>query len=180
MKKILKSALFTLVFGFSTSLFAQKFGYIDANELLTLMPEKAGAEIQIQNYAKELEAQLKTMTAEFDSKVADYQSKSATMTEAIKKTKEKELMDLQERIKEFQSTAQGEIEKKQNELLQPMIEKARKAIEEVAKENKFTYVFDSGAGLLLYKPEGDDISPLVRKKLNITATSAPAPAGPKK
>ncbi len=182
MKKILKSALFTLVFGISTSIYAQKFGYIDTNELLASMPEKSNAETQIQNYAKELEVQLKTMSAEFDSKVADYQAKSATMTEAIKKTKEKELMDLQERIKEFQSTAQGEIERKEKELLQPMIEKAKKGIEEVAKENKFTYVFDSGVGVLLYKPEGDDIMPLVRKKLNITAPVAPAqgPVGPRK
>ena len=90
MKKILKSALFTLVFGISTSIYAQKFGYIDTNELLASMPEKSNAETQIQNYAKELEAQLKTMSGEFDSKVADYQAKSATMTEAIKKTKEKE------------------------------------------------------------------------------------------
>jgi outer membrane protein len=179
MKKMIKTALFSLVLGLSTSVYAQKFGYIDTNELLASMPEKSNAETQIQNYAKELEAQLKTMSGEFDTKVADYQSKAATMTEAIKKTKEKEIMDLQERIKEFQASAQGEIERKEKELLQPMIEKAKKAIEEVAKENKFTYIFDSGVGVLLYKPEGDDIMPLVRKKLNITAPAA-APAAPKK
>jgi outer membrane protein len=167
MKRIFQVVFALLTLGTVNTVFAQKFGYVDTQELLMTMPERAGAEQQLQNYAKELEAQLKTMSGEWEAKVSDYQSKSATMTDAIKRTKEKEIVDLEGRIKEFQSSAQDEIERKEKELLQPMIEKAKKAIEEIAKEQKFTYVFDSSVGVLLFKPDGDDILPLVKKKLNI-------------
>lgn len=174
MKRIFQAVILSTILAFSTEAFAQKFGYVDTQELLSAMPERAQAETDIQNYAKELESQLRAMSTEWESKYGEYQAKATTMTDAIKKTKEKEIMDLEARIKEFQATAQDEIANKEKELLQPMIDKAKKAIEDVAKENKYTYVFDSSVGVLLYKPEGDDILPLVKKKLNII-TPAPTP-----
>ncbi|HET6245515.1 MAG: OmpH family outer membrane protein [Bacteroidetes bacterium] len=167
MKKILTLAIVLATAAFSLEAIAQKFGHVDSNELLLAMPERKTAETSIQDYAKQLESQLKTMNAEWESKVQDYQSKEAMLSDAIKKTKVKEITDLESRIKDFQTTAQEDLQKKENDLLQPMIEKAKAAINEVAKENKYTYVFDSGAGMLLYSPESDDILPLVKKKMGI-------------
>ena len=167
MKNLLKIVIITVIAAFTTNVNAQKFGHIDSNELLQLMPERAAAETAIQDYAKQLEGQLQTMSAEWEAKVGEYQSKETSMTDVIKKTKVKEITDLETRIKEFQTTAQEELKQKENELLKPMIDKAKKAIEEVAKENKYSYIFDSGIGALLYKPETDDVMPLVKKKLGI-------------
>lgn len=168
MKNLLKIAIISVLVAFTSSVSAQKFGHIDSNELLMLMPERAAAEKAVQDYAKQLETQLQTMSAEWEAKVADYQSKETSFTDVIKKMKVKEITDLEARIKEFQNTAQEDLKEKENALLQPMIEKAKKAIEDVAKENKYTYIFDAGMGALLYKPEADDILPLVKKKLGIT------------
>ena len=167
MKKILSFAIVIVTAAFSLNANAQKFGHVNSNELLMAMPERKDAEASIQNYAKQLEGQLQTMNVEWESKMQDYQAKEAMLDNAIKKTKMKEIADLENRIKEFQATAQEDLQKKENELLQPMIDKAKKAIEEVAKENKYTYVFDSGAGMLLYTPESDNLLPLVKKKLNV-------------
>lgn len=167
MRNLLKIVIITVIVAFTTHVKAQKFGHIDSNELLQLMPERAAAETAIQDYAKQLEGQLQTMSAEWEAKVGEYQSKETSMTDVIKKTKVKEITDLETRIKEFQTTAQDELKQKENELLKPMIDKAKKAIEEVAKENKYSYIFDSGIGALLYKPETDDVMPLVKKKLGI-------------
>jgi outer membrane protein len=167
MKKIFTLAIVILAASFTMDANAQKFGHVDSNELLLAMPERKTAETTIQSFAKELESQLQTMNAEWESKVQDYQSKEKMMSESIKKAKVKEITDLENRIKEFQSTAQEDLQAKENELLQPMIEKAKLAISDVAKENKYTYVFDSGAGMLLYSPESDDILPLVKKKMGI-------------
>ena len=167
MKKILSFAIVIVTAAFSLNANAQKFGHVNSNELLMAMPERKDAETSIQNYAKQLEGQLQTMNVEWESKMQDYQAKEAMLDNAIKKTKMKEIADLENRIKEFQATAQEDLQKKENELLQPMIDKAKKAIEEVAKENKYTYVFDSGAGMLLYTPESDNLLPLVKKKLNV-------------
>lgn len=167
MKNFFKLAIVLAATAFSFNANAQKFGHVDFNELLMLMPERKAAETNIQAYAKQLEGQLQSMSQEWESKVADYQQNEKNLTEIMRKTKVKEITDLEARIKDFQQTAQEDLQQKENELLQPMIEKAKKAIEEVAKENKYTYIFDSSLGVLLYSPESDDVMPLIKKKLAI-------------
>ena len=74
---------------------------------------------------------------------------------------------MQARIDSFQKSAQDDITKKENELLKPILDKAKKAIEDVATENKYNYVFETGYGAVLYSDPGDDILPLVMKKLGL-------------
>jgi outer membrane protein len=89
------------------------------------------------------------------------------MTDAIKQDKIKEITNLEERISEFQQSAQKDLQSQEEKLLRPIIDKAKKAIEDVAKENNFTYIFDSGVGVLLYQNDSDDIMPMVKKKLGL-------------
>lgn len=158
---------------FGGSAMAQKIAHINLNDLLLLMPERKKAETDIQEYAKTLDGQMRTMNAEYESKVQEYTSKESIMTEPVKLDKQKEIADLEERIRNFQSTAQESLQKKQNELLEPMLTKAKKSVEEVAKESGYKYVIDSSQGTLLYSDAADDIMPLVKKKLGLNATAAP-------
>jgi len=145
-----------------------KFGHLNSNDLFALMPERDTAQKTLQNYSKQLEDQLVAMQDELQKKYTDYQANQATLGDMIKKTKEEELTAIQQRIQTFQTNAQQDLQKKESELLQPIIEKAKKAIEEVAKENGYTYVFDTGTGTLLYWPkDSDDILSLVKTKLGI-------------
>ena len=179
MKKIVKlAAVFLLIVATATTVNAQKIAHINLNDLLLLLPERKKAEADIQEYAKQLDGQLKTMSNEYDSKIADYQAKESLMTEPVKADKQKEIGDLEERIKSFQQTAQESLQKKQNDLLEPMIATAKKAIEEVAKDNGYKNCIDSSAGVLLYSDPADDILPLVKKKLNLT--DAPGAVAPEK
>lgn len=148
-----------------------KFGHIDSQTLLEAMPEKAAADKTLQDFAAQLESQLKTMSGEWDSKVQDYQANEAVMSDIIKQTKAEEIQMLEQRIQTFQQNAQQSLAAKEGEVYQPILDKAKKAIEEVAVENGFTYVFDKSAGSLLYQPEGDDILALVKKKLGIPETT---------
>ena len=85
-------------------------------------------------------------------------------SDIVKEDKENEMNSLDQRIKEFQQNAGETLQKKQAELFQPIIEKVQKAIKEVAKENKFTYIFDVAS--LLYHSEGSmDITTMVKTKL---------------
>jgi outer membrane protein len=102
MKKIFAAALLLSGMLFSMPTMAQKTGYVNLNDLLLLMPERKKAETDIQEYAKQLDGQMKTMSSEYENKVSDYQSKEALMTEPVKLDKQKELADLEERIKNFQ------------------------------------------------------------------------------
>jgi len=144
-----------------------KLGYIDSNELLELMPGKDSVEKKLMEYQAALEAQIQNMYAEYQTKANDYRANAATMSDIIKQTKEKEILDLEERISTFQQTAETDFQNKQQELYNPLIERARKAIQNVADENGYTYIFDSGMGSLLYFERGDNILPLVKTKLGL-------------
>jgi outer membrane protein len=147
---------------------AQKFAYIDFQELMQLMPEYKKANTDMEVYGKTLQDQLKTMNEELERKYADYQKNEAKYADAIKDLKQKELRDMQSRMQEFQESAQENMRKKETELLKPIIEKAKATIGTVAKEGGYTYVFDSSPGTpLLYKPDGDNIMGAVKKKLGI-------------
>jgi outer membrane protein len=144
-----------------------KFGYIDSNELLEAMPGKDSIENALKNYGKSLQDQLQAMYGESQTKLGDYQANASTMSEIIRQTKEKELIDMEARIQDFQQQADKDLQAKQEELVEPLLSKARKAIEEVGRENGYTYIFDSSLGVLLYYEKGDNVMPLVRKKLGI-------------
>jgi outer membrane protein len=74
---------------------------------------------------------------------------------------------LQGRIQEFQQNSERDFEQKQHRLFAPIMEKATNAINEVAKENNYSYIFDTAAGTLLFANESDDILELVKRKLNL-------------
>jgi outer membrane protein len=59
------------------------------------------------------------------------------------------------------------LEQDEQDLINPIIEKAKKAIEQVAKENGYTYIFDTSVGAVLYWEESDNVLSLVKKKLNL-------------
>jgi len=168
----MKNALRTLVLFFvlfAGSVSAQtKIGHINFQQLLSVMPERAAATKQMEAHGKELENQLTELQKDFQAKVADYQKASATMTDIVRSTKEGELRDLQQRIQNFQVAAQQDVQKKQKELFQPILEKAQGAVKKVAKEQAMTYVLDTSSGVVLYQSnESIDILPLVKVALGI-------------
>lgn len=170
MKKLLSIvALLVLLTGISSSYVqAQaKFGHIDSNELLRIMPGRDNAQAQLEKHARELESQFVAMQTEFQTKYQDYLANEASLSDLIKQARQRELGNLQERIMEFQESAQEDLMKTENQLLSPIIENARLAIEEVSKENGYAYIFDRSTGTLLYAQPSDDIMPLVKKKLGI-------------
>ena len=165
MKKILLLSLTLLI---SISSFSQnKFGYIDSQELLLLMPERKTAEEEVQTFAKSLESQLQAMTAEYQQSVQEYQANEATYTDLVKQDKVTEITGLEQRIQSFQQNAQQALQSKEQELLEPILQKARQAIEDVAKEGNYTYIFDKSVGSILYVKESESILDKVKKKLKL-------------
>lgn len=167
-KKVITSL--TLIVLVSCVGFAQsgvKFGYIDSNEILTMMPETDSLQQELKVYADYLDEQMSTMAMEYQSKVNEYQENVATMSDLIRQTKEKEITDLQNRIQAFQQSADQDLQAKQAELFNPLIEKVKVAITEVSRENNYNYIFDVGTGALVFYETGDNILPLVKAKLGV-------------
>lgn len=166
----MKKFVFVLTCGLllASATFAQtKFGHINSAELLQMMPEVKKAEQEIQTYAKQYQDQLQEMGKEYEKKVQEFQANEKTMTEPMKEVKVKEIRDLETRIESTNQTAQEKVEKKRQELLQPIIDKADKAIKAVATEKNYDYIFDSSTGALLHANSSDNILPLVKTKLGI-------------
>lgn len=161
---------FVAMFTFGTASFAQKtikLGHINSSELMQIMPGKDSAQAAFQAEVSILESELTAMQEELQKKYTDYQERQSQMTDLIRSTKEQELLDLRQRIETYQQNAQQKLQEKEKELLQPIIDRAKQAIADVAKENGYTYIFDTSAGTLLYQQESDDIFSLVKKKLGL-------------
>ncbi|HON17804.1 MAG TPA: OmpH family outer membrane protein [Salinivirgaceae bacterium] len=169
MKRIISVAILVM---FSCSIsWAQtlKIGHIDSHEVIQAMPELKNAQEVLQNFAKELEDAMGGMQKEFQDKYRDYQAKYESLSPVLRKSREDELQDIQRRVEQFRTNAQQELQLKEQELQQPIIDKVQKAIDDVARENNFTYIFDAtpGNGILYKSPTAIDITPLVKKKLNL-------------
>jgi outer membrane protein len=158
-----------LVFVTTGQLFAQslKFGHINSTQLLGMMPETKLADSTLQKFGASLESQLKTMTNEYQAKVGEFRANEATMAEPIKEAKAKEINDLEQRIQDFQDSAQQSLQKKKEEVYTPIIKKAEDAIKGIAKEKSYSYIFDTSVGVVLFAQESDDIMPLVKTKLGL-------------
>lgn len=144
-----------------------KIGYLDSNKLMSMMPETDSAQAQVKRYAQNLQSQMQAMGVEYKNKVAEYQSNVGTMSDLIRQTKEKDIADLQQRIQAFQAGADQDIQKKQSDLYQPIIKKVKDAITAVGKEYHYNYILDVSQGTVLFYDNGDDVLPLVKKKLGL-------------
>ena len=145
-----------------------KIAHVNTAEILDVMPEKAKAEKDLEKYYGELQTQLQTMAKEYQTKLQDYEANQATMSNLVKQSKEKEIVDLQTRIQQFQASAEQEFEGKRAELLAPMLEKVQNAINAVGKEKGYTYILDLATGAAVYVgTDAVDATKDVKAKLGI-------------
>ena len=158
----------TCLFAFGGSAMAQKsikLGHINSQELLQIMPGRDAAKDTLQKEASEIENTLKTMQAELERISNEFVQKQAEWTELIRNTKRSEIQDMQNRIQAFYESAQKQLQDREAELTKPIVDRAKKAIEDVAREGGYTYIFDGAA--LLYSQDSEDIMPQVKKKLGL-------------
>jgi outer membrane protein len=181
MKKLTLLVLITFGMMGSSATFAQskiKLGHIDFATLYSMMPGLDSVRVVFEAYNKNVQDQFTAMQTELENKYNDYVANMETMSDIIRSTKEAEINDLRERMDSFEVTATQDLQKKEVQLTSPIIEKARKAVEEVATENGYSYIFNSTEGLLLYAQPSDDVMDMVKAKLKITKpTPSKTPQG---
>ncbi len=169
MKKLTKVlVLLVMAFGISYGANAQtqKIGYVDSQSIIDLMPEGAKIQQDLQTYYGELQAELQAMATEYQNKMRDYEANSATMSNILRQSKEKEILDLQSRIQDFQNNAESDFAAKQEELSKPMLDKIKKAIDDVVKAKGLAYVFEKTV-ILSIGDTGIDITADVKAKLGL-------------
>jgi outer membrane protein len=166
MKKIIIIAVMAVM---SVAASAQnlKFGYVNFNEIVMLMPEMDAARATMEENQKTNEEILMSMYQEYQTKMQDYQAKAATWTVAIRESKEKELMDIESRLQQTQQSLQQEMQQLQSSLQAPIYEKAQTTVQEIAKAQGLAFVFEESSLLYIDPAQGVNLTTEARKALNI-------------
>lgn len=182
MKKVLAIvAISAALLGTTTNAAAQKIAHINVDELLGMMPETDAAQNEMQAYADQLQKDLQEMQAEAQAKYQNMLANQNTWTQLRLNKEQEELESIAQKIQQYQQQAQEDLQNKQMELMKPIIEKAQNAVNDVAREKGYTYVLDSSRskGVVIFVEKGEDIMPMVKAKLGITAATTAPTAAPK-
>jgi len=144
----------------------QKIGYISSQELVSIMPEMKKADSVLTDYQNALIQSATEKQNAFYAAIEKFNKDSSSYTDAQKAVKRTDLTKMGQDLGGEEERIRQQLQQRQQELVQPINKKAYDAVQAVAKENGYTYVFEKEA--LLVAPPGEDILPLVAKKLNIT------------
>jgi len=169
MKNIVKVALVSLSFLLAGS-FAKaqtKIGYLNFDVLVGQLPEAKTVKSQIDIYQKQFIDQLTVMNTELQAKGQDFQKNGAAMTDAVRTAKQTELQDINKRMTDYQNNAQQQVEAKSNELIKPLTDKVKAAVNQVAKEKGYNYVFNTAQVQFIVAPDTDDLTDAVKAKLGL-------------
>ena len=151
----------------SVSAFAQKLAYVDFNELVMLMPEMDEARATLEENSKTNEEIMMAMYEEYQSKVQQYEQKISTWTAAVLEAKQREIMEIEQRLQQTQQSLQQEIQQLQQNLQAPIVEKANKVVNDLAKAKGVAAVFDKSTFIYVDNEQMVDLTADARAALNI-------------
>lgn len=169
----MKHIMITLCFGFlALSASAQKFGYVNSAQVMSLLPEVKEANSSLEVFQKQYEARLKSMIEDYQKQGMALQTKVQQGEIAPKQQDEeaKKLQALETEIGALEQEMRQKVAEKQESLIAPIIQKMQDAIDGVAAEGGYQYIFDAspGNGILLYAQESLNITTMVMTKMGIT------------
>lgn len=165
MKKLILGAVMAL--GIFSASAQNKIAYISTEELISLMPEAAKVNTDLNEYQTSLQQQGQVLAKEADIKRDQYFKDSVTLSASMKEIRRDELVKLYQRIQNYDQEAQEKANQYAQSKIGPVREKALDAIKTVAKEKGYNYVIDNSSNMLLVMPPADDLLPFVKTKLGI-------------
>jgi len=151
---------------FSMGLFAQKVGHLNTVQLIDSLTEAKQASAILKQYEGSLSKTGEEMLVKYQEKLKKYQTemKSGMLTPLAQKQMESDLEIDQNAINTYRQSAQTSLEKRRQELIQPILDKINKAIQEIGKEENYVFIFDNAVGILFFN-QSEDISAKLYKKL---------------
>ena len=155
-----------LLIGSTSFMNAQsKVAHINTQELVASMPATKAAQAEIEKLSKTYQAEIQTMGTEYQNKIKQYDAEAATQTNEENQKRAVEVQGMEQSIRQYQQQAQQDIQKKEFDLLKPITERAKAAIQKVARAQGFTYVLDSTQGQGVILADGKDLMADVKKEL---------------
>lgn len=142
-----------------------KVAHIDTYELITNMPEMLAVQEELNNYSKEKEAEIRLMEAEIRSISDKYSDDAINVSQEENEKRLEEIQVMQENIRLFTNQIVKELQEKERNLTEPILEKVISVIKDVGKENGYDYVLDSSKNQGVILADGDDLMEKVKIKL---------------
>ncbi len=166
MKQVKFMLVGLMMIGATSFISAQsKVGHINTQELIQAMPEMKTALQQVENLAKSYESDIQQKLASYQAKVQQYDAESASQTNETNEARMKEVEQLQKDLGKFRDDATADIAKKREDLIKPLYDKARAAVEKVASAQGLDYVLDSSQGGGVIVHQGKDLMAEVKAEL---------------
>jgi outer membrane protein len=177
MKKIL-FLIFLSLFLTQVS-FAQKFGYVDSEFILSKMPAYASAQKEVDKLSETWQKDIEVRYKDIDKMYKSYQAEEVLLTEEMKKKRQNEILEKEKEVKEYQKKIfgfEGQLFKKRQELVKPVQDEVYEAIEKVAKQRQLQIVFDKSGGLvMLYTNPVHDYTEYVLEALGLASPTKNTP-----
>ena len=166
---MLKKIFLLLMLVLPMSVFAQKFGHIKTQEILTSMPEYTKAQTDIDTMRQQYENEFKIVQEDFQKKFTAFQQEQANLPKNILERRQNELEQLNQRAMQMQQDAQQESQKSWIEMLEPIAKKIDDAIKAVGQEGGYVYIFDLNSTQIPFISDthSTDVTSTVKAKLGL-------------
>ena len=168
MKKQIITTIICLIM--SVPMYSQQLlGHINSQEIISIMPEAAKAQLELQKTLEDLQEQGQMLAVEYENQLKEFQLNQEGMSEAIRTVQLQQLQQMETNITAFQQTAQQSLQQEEAKLFEPILTKIQNAIDVVAEKNGYSYVFDIGgaAAGLVYKNDTHDLTSYVKSELKL-------------
>jgi len=151
-----------------------KIGYIDSNEIMTKFEEVRQVQVSLEKEQRKLQAEMENLIQQLDSLKQEYDRQRLLMSDSRRQEKEQELMRSEQKIQKFQMDKfgpEGEIYRKQNQLLKPVLAKVDEAIQAVGKRQQYDYIMDAVGGAIVYALDSNNLTEDVIEELRKSTTT---------
>lgn len=144
-----------------------KVAHINTQELVEAMPEMKAAQSQLEKLQQTYDTEIKAMLKEWDTKVKQYDAEANNKTEEENRKRVEEVQGMQKNINDYRQQAVQDLQKKEIDLFRPILEKAKTAIQKVARTQGYKYVLDSSEGNGVILADGTDLLSAVKTEMGI-------------
>lgn len=164
----MKKLLLMLLMCAPVAAFAQKFGHVNTQEIIQVMPEYTKARTEIDALQKQYEDDLKSMQDELTKKSQAYEKEQATLPDNIKQRREQELQEMYQKIQQSYQDNQQALGKASQEKMQAITTKIVDAIKEVGQAGGYVYIMDVAGGIpYISTTLSTDVTADVKAKLGL-------------
>lgn len=167
---MVKKLILALLVALPLSAAAQKFGTVDIDQVLQVMPEVADMQRQITEASQKYEAEFQKLVEEVNKLYTEFQSiaDDPATPQTIKERRMQEIQDRQQKVEQFRNTATQDLQRQQEQLMGPIQARLTDAIKAVGQEGGFTFIFPNDPSLVLYQgTDVVDVTATVKAKLGI-------------